>query len=142
MNCILCAGDLEPFNRSEICTECRTLVQNLLNEKIPERWAPAADDLMADIIVSDRGRIARLLRIDRAHRYPRVTIRGRKYYLHTLVAAAFHGPRPRGQLVLHGDDDPNHPDAGNLRYGTPGDNSRDRRLNRARRIIAQREEDP
>lgn len=83
--------------------------------------------------MSDQGRVARLLPIDTAHRYPRTSISGRKYYLHQLVARAWHGPRPPGALVLHHDDDPNHPHASNLRYGDHAANAADRKRNRIQR---------
>jgi hypothetical protein len=85
---------------------------------------------MDSVIVSDRGRIARLLTVDYSHRYPRLSIDGKKRYLHTLVAEAFIGPRPHGQLVLHGDDDPLNPDARNLRFGSHAENAADARRNR------------
>lgn len=46
--------------------------------------------------------------------------------VHSLVAEAFIGPRPPGCHVLHGDDDPANCDLGNLRYGTPAENERDK----------------
>ncbi len=45
------------------------------------------------------------MRPDRSHRYPRITIRAERRYLHAVVAEAWRGPRPVGLLVLHGDDD-------------------------------------
>jgi HNH endonuclease len=50
-------------------------------------------------------RIKHRLKIDRSHRYPRITIRAERRYLHAVVAEAWRGPRPAGLLVLHGDDD-------------------------------------
>ena len=84
-------------------------------------------------MVSDQGRIARLLNIDRSHRYPRVSIAGQKVYQHAMVAEAWHGPRPAGLLVLHADDDRDRPHADNLRYGTHADNAADARRNRINR---------
>lgn len=48
--------------------------------------------------------------------------------LSNLVAAAFHGPRPEGQYVCHGDGNPKNNQASNLRYDTPKANSADREL--------------
>ena len=50
---------------------------------------------------------------------------GKTLQTHRLVAAAFLGPCPEGQMVLHNNGDPtdNRPD--NLRYGTYSDNHRD-----------------
>jgi hypothetical protein len=70
--------------------------------------------------------------------YPRVElVRGprwdREYCnvaMHTLVAAAWVGPRPPGQIVLHADDNPANFRAGNLRYGTHLENGDDRAFRR------------
>ena len=45
--------------------------------------------------------------------------------VHTLVTAAFHGPRPQGMWACHNNSDPldNRPE--NLRWDTPGSNHRD-----------------
>lgn len=45
--------------------------------------------------------------------------------LHWLVAEAFHGPRPHGKDVLHGDGNKLNCTKGNLRYGYPKENSED-----------------
>lgn len=45
--------------------------------------------------------------------------------VHTLVAAAFIGPRPPGMEVRHKDGDPLNPRAVNLVYGTRSENNRD-----------------
>lgn len=132
--CILCSRDLELWNGSQIDNECRLIVADLLAVEIPERWAlcdmPGTD---GSLIVSDRGRVARLLPVDTSGRYPRVSVLSRKFYLHSLVAWAFHGPRPRGALVLHEDDSPENATAENLRYGTHEDNWVDRKRNQRRR---------
>lgn len=134
MSCILCSGPVDAWNASEVCNECRLLVRNLLDTTIDERWLPlAVAGCPEGIVVSDRGQVAKLLNVDCSGRYPRVSVAGRKYYLHSLVARAHIGPRPRGLLVLHADDDPQNPDALNLRYGTHAANAADRRRNRARR---------
>lgn len=44
-----------------------------------------------------------------------------------LVAAAFIGPRPAGQVVRHRDGQNGHDVATNLRYGTPSENELDKR---------------
>jgi hypothetical protein len=139
VKCILCAEhELEPWNGSEVCQECRLLVADLLAVAIPERWAavdvPGTD---GSLLVSDQGRVARLLPIDRSGKYPRVSLLCRKFYVHALVAAGFHGPRPRGALVLHGDDDPSHFTPENLRYGDHKANAQDRKRNTRRRRKAQ-----
>lgn len=45
--------------------------------------------------------------------------------VHTLVAAAFIGPRPPGQHVMHKDDNRQNARATNLEYGTPLRNIQD-----------------
>lgn len=52
---------------------------------------------------------------------------GRKYAktVHSLVAAAFLGPRPAGHEVRHLDDNKLHNHVSNLVYGTHSDNMRD-----------------
>lgn len=127
MRCVLCSGHLDLSNASGICLECRSIVHNLLDVTIEERWRDASID---GVIVSDRGRVAKLLNVDYSHRYPRVSINSRKRYVHDLVAAVWHGPRPVGALVLHHDDDPLRPHAANLRYGSHRQNAADRRRNR------------
>lgn len=47
-------------------------------------------------------------------------------YVHDLVAAAFIGPRPPGQLVCHGPNGPADNRPSQLRYDTPAGNSADR----------------
>ncbi|MFE0413609.1 HNH endonuclease signature motif containing protein [Streptomyces tendae] len=45
--------------------------------------------------------------------------------VHVLVAEAFHGPRPAGQVVRHLNGDPSDNRASNLTYGTQSENTRD-----------------
>jgi hypothetical protein len=122
MTCILCNRDLLATNATEVCAECRLLIENLLELRIEERWRPALE--LDGLIVSDLGRVARLLPIDRCHRYPRVNA-GAKRYVHALVTEAFHGPRPAGQVARHLDDVPTHCTANNLAWGTHADNAAD-----------------
>lgn len=132
--CLLCKDhELTEHNASGVCAECRLTVHNLLNLRIEERWRPVELAGTDNVIVSDQGRVARLIPIDNSGHYPRVSLVGRRFYLHTLIARAFHGPRPRGQLVLHGDDIPTNATAGNLRYGTHRQNAEDRSRNRRRK---------
>jgi hypothetical protein len=130
MTCILCRGQLNLLNVSGVCLECQLLVRNLLRVEVPERWRDHPD---GQHIVSDRGRVARLLNVDRGHRYPRISVGGVKRYLHAFVAEAWHGERPDGALVLHYDDDPENPTATNLRYGSHVENAADRKRNRQAR---------
>jgi HNH endonuclease len=129
--CELCGTTLAPITGSAWCRECDLLVSARLRVVIHERWAPAVG--LADVIVSDRGRIAKLLPIDTAHRYPRFSVGGRKVYVHHAVAEAWHGERPDGLLVLHADDVPDHNDARNLSWGTAKQNGADAKRNRINR---------
>lgn len=59
--------------------------------------------------------------------------RGRRAFVHWLVALAFHGPCPRGcTLVRHLDGNPRNNRPDNLRWGTPAENARDREQHRTR----------
>jgi hypothetical protein len=131
VNCLLCRGEVDLWNASEICAECRLVVWNLFGRPVEERWRPAVG--LDGIIVSDQGRVARALPIDRSHRYPRVSLRGRKQYVHALVAGAFHGARPAAQLARHLDDVPDNCSAENLAWGTAKQNAADRSRNRKAR---------
>jgi hypothetical protein len=53
--------------------------------------------------------------------YTAVTLQGQPVLVHTLVAAAFLGPRPPGQVVVHLDDDPTNNKPWALAYATRGD---------------------
>ena len=138
--CELCSTTLVPINGSPWCRECDLLVSARLRVPIHERWAPAVG--LDEVIVSDRGRVAKLLKIDTAHRYPRVNVGKEKRYVHHLVAEAHHGPRPEGLLALHADDDPNNPSAGNIRWGTAAENAADAHKNRIRTKAGQGEDTP
>jgi hypothetical protein len=123
--CELCRCELSPANASGWCRECALIVGARLG-RVVEEWR----DLDGEHIVSERGRVARLLRIDRSHKYPRISIGGEKRYIHQLVAEAFHGPRPDGLLALHHNDDPANPSAANVRWGSHAENAEDARRNR------------
>lgn len=54
---------------------------------------------------------------------------GRKrqtYAVHYLVCSAFHGPRPEGHVVAHGDGNRLNPSADNLRWATGSENAADK----------------
>jgi hypothetical protein len=61
--------------------------------------------------------------------YPSVQLfrqhEGRRFLVHRLVAMAFLGPRPVGQVVRHLNDVKTDNQLANLAYGTKGDNRRD-----------------
>ncbi len=52
--------------------------------------------------------------------------KGNSQYVHVLVLTAFVGECPPGCESLHGDSDPSNNKLSNLRWGTKGDNMRDR----------------
>ncbi|OBF33264.1 hypothetical protein A5724_19540 [Mycobacterium sp. ACS1612] len=128
--CELCDTPLKVENYSGWCRECSLIVSQRLRLVVEERWRTLPD---GEHVVSERGRVARLLNVDRSHRYPRVSIGGRKRYVHQLVAEAWHGPRPDGAQALHWDDDPDNPNAANIRWGTPAENAADVKRNERRR---------
>src|SRR5574343_1294423 len=106
-----------------------------------EHWKPILD---GDYEVSNQGRIKRIraskgakvghminLNVVRAEggRYPYVhanlRYRGesRSFRVHSLVAAAFIGPRPAGAHINHKDGDPFNNYVENLEYVTPKENA-------------------
>lgn len=101
-----------------------------------EQWRPVAD---WPYEVSDLGRVrratgwngtqaGRVLNPARCGRYALVSLRnkGRVWavHVHTLVAAAFLGPRPAGQQVNHKDGDKRNNRSDNLEYTTMPANMR------------------
>ncbi len=58
--------------------------------------------------------------------YAIVNIHGRMRTVHSLVALAFHGPRPEGLEVRHLNGDPTDNRPENLRYGTHAENMQDK----------------
>lgn len=49
--------------------------------------------------------------------------------IHVLVADAYHGPKPKGMVVRHLDDNPENNTAKNIMYGTHLENATDRKIN-------------
>lgn len=108
----------------------------------PISWAP-------DYEVSDQGRVRSLDRVVNvtanssetkqrpahtkrmkgrllrpgAGRYANVNVNGQMAMVHRLVAEAFLGPCPEGQIVRHGPGGPLDNRLCNLSYGTPSDNN-------------------
>lgn len=58
---------------------------------------------------------------------PRGCGRSRTEYVHTMVCETFHGPRPEGMEVAHGNGDSADNRAENLSWKTPKDNAADRK---------------
>lgn len=73
------------------------------------------------------GHMMRAARNSRGYYTLSLSVEGvkRSHTLHSLVAAAFLGPRPDGLDVLHGDGNPANNAASNLRYGTVSENNYD-----------------
>lgn len=78
------------------------------------------------------GRSGREIKQEMDRRYRRVclAVDGMKstVSVHTIVARAFHGPRPEGMVVRHLDGDSRNNRADNLAYGTHRQNEDDKRL--------------
>ena len=56
-------------------------------------------------------------------RYASATVAGKCCLVHRLVAEAFIGPCPHGQIVRHGEGGPLDNRVANLSYGTPSENN-------------------
>jgi hypothetical protein len=101
-----------------------------------EKWRPVAG--FPDYMVSDRGRV-----LSNVGSKPRVLVgsmatngyrkvlltRDRQSFnrsVHTLVAEAFHGPRPEGLVCRHLDGDRLNNASSNLTWGTYSENAQDR----------------
>lgn len=77
-------------------------------------------------VVGARGRVASQF-VDNVG-YPCVYAGGRTRRVHVLVAETFLGPRPVNMYVTHRDGDKTNNAVGNLRYGSPAQNSQDQVL--------------
>lgn len=101
--------------------EWRTCIQD-------PNYAVCEDGRVKRITPGKGTRIGRLLRASiRAGGYYRVTLSGRYFYVHQLVAYAFHGnpPTPEHE-VAHRDGDKTHNHRLNVRWATPRENSADK----------------
>lgn len=78
--------------------------------------------------------------LKREPEYELVVIRGRRVMVHRLVAAAFHGPRPDGNIVHHRDNKKRNNMPENLEYVTPSQNTKmayaDGRIGRTFKLTA------
>lgn len=68
--------------------------------------------------------------------YLNITLFGKTYRVHQLVARAFHGPQPSGTWVLHHNDIRQDNRADNLYFGSPSQNVQDAIRNGRRRSHA------
>lgn len=111
-----------------------------------ERWIPAYG-FKGRYEVSDMGRVrsvprqvvnggrvtlepGRMLRPYIHHSHWKVTLYGdnkyeRQVFVHVLMLESFVGPRPKGMLGCHNDDNKNNNVLGNLRWDTSQENARD-----------------
>ena len=121
-----------------------------MDEPMPERWLPVVG-YEGFYEVSDLGRIRSLPRLTvwrngRKRHYPGKIlnpyisprdgyartplsvqgVRSSPLLVHCLIAEAFLGPCPEGQEVRHLDGDPANNVLTNLKYGTHGENERDK----------------
>ncbi len=95
-----------------------------------ENWSTHSEH--PDILVSDQGRVARLLKTDTPSKngYARVNVKNRAgkhvvRLVHQLVLEAFVGPRPSRTLTRHINDIKMDNRLENLRWGTPSENTQD-----------------
>ena len=97
-----------------------------------ERWKPVVGN--PNYRVSDAGRVhslltSKYLRANASGRYLAVALRFEgtttTRYIHHLVAEAFHGPRPDGLDICHGNGNRADNRAANLRYDTRSANMQD-----------------
>jgi hypothetical protein len=94
-------------------------------------WRRTVSGLKYTYEVSSTGRVRRALVEERkpacsaaTHGYELVTIGGKNYTVHRLVAEAFLGPRPQGKVVNHKDGNKRNNNATNLEYVTHRENIR------------------
>jgi hypothetical protein len=117
-----------------------------------ERWLPVVG-WETTLEVSDHGRVRRLGRfvtvdagcsVRRPSRIVKGSVDGNGYIVievkrrpasqrlavraHVLVLEAFIGPRPEGLFVCHNDGNPANNVVSNLRWGTPSENTHDKKL--------------
>ncbi|MGO9032216.1 hypothetical protein [Mycobacterium sp.] len=129
--CELCDCILAPATTSNCCRECTLLIRNGAIDAV--LWVPVVGfegrfEVSSEAQVRD-ARTLRLVPIDHSGRYDRVTLGGRRRYLHDVVMGSFVGAKPIGQLVLHRDDDGHNPRLPNLSFGTYAENHADWRRN-------------
>lgn len=100
----------------EVSSEGR--VRSLRRELYSDRWAgyrTIGERIMKPTPGGTIGYLSVDLRLNRQRK---------THTVHTLVAAAFLGPRPEGMDVMHADDDPQNNRLENLSYGTRSENNR------------------
>jgi hypothetical protein len=91
-----------------------------------EEWRPVP--FAPDYEVSSYGNVrrgGRLLSILGGGRYRTVGINGRTHRVHSLIAEAYHGPRPPGFVTRHLDGSSDNNTPGNVVWGTQSENVMD-----------------
>jgi hypothetical protein len=106
------------------------LVQEFTTEELQsEIWLPVVGQ-ESDYSVSSLGRLKRISACNASYagrilhprvtkRYLQISLGPVRYYVHHIVAAAFHGPRPEGREINHKDGDNFNNREQNLEYLTP-----------------------
>lgn len=103
-----------------------------------EEWRAVPDQ--PQYLVSSEGRVARLLKVDPpTRRYVRINVRDavgkmRTHLAHVWVLETFVGPRPKGAVARHLNDDPTDNRLRNLAWGTVTQNVSDAFENGGRRL--------
>jgi hypothetical protein len=130
--CAICGCELSPTNTIDVCAEDVLLIRNGAIDAVLWTAIPGFGgryEVSSEAEVRD-ARTKRLLPIDHSGRYDRVTLGGRRRYLHDVVMGSFVGAKPLGQLVLHRDDDGHNPRLPNLSFGDHVENHADYRRNK------------
>jgi hypothetical protein len=96
---------------------------------VGELWRPTRyNEYFASSLGRIRGPQGTLLKLQNHNQgYKSVGVRGVTILVHILVCEAFHGPRPDGMDVAHGDGVRTNNRSDNLRWATRVDNFRDKR---------------
>ena len=129
--CELCSCPLLPGNISGVCRECRTHREPPgCASCVEERWRDLGD---GEHVVTERGRVARLLNVDRAHPLP-----AREHRRPEACTSTRSSPRPGADPGLRatrrstGTTTRTTRTPTNIRWATPAENAADRERTRER----------
>lgn len=101
-------------------------IEKALWDAINETWKPVPS--VPGLTASSIGRISWQDKLKHQYPhskrspYPVIKVKGKRYFVHTLVAEAFHGPCPEGKEVNHKNGNKRNPSPDNLEYVTHGSN--------------------